>query len=319
MTFKENFSLGKLLLPHNIIFAPLAEYTDFPFRRFIRKYHKGLIFCEMVKMEALIRDKCEGILKYLPSMHPIGAQLCGANPVVAAEAAKIIEDKGFDVIDLNCGCPVHKVVKDGSGSALLKTPSTIYKVLKEITSSVSIPVTVKVRLGWDDNSICASEIVKIAIDAGCSAITIHGRTKKQMYSGKADWEAIAACKAEYPGFTIFANGDIYTPEDVKNALEKTLCDGVMIARGMLKNPNITEEIIGIFSKCKKNELDKKEALLEYIEYSIEEKGKVKALYDIRKMCGWILRGSENIKYLRIAVNEAASINEAKKHLMDFIW
>ena len=149
MTYKKNFNIGSLSLYNNVLFAPLAEYTDFPFRRLLRLFHKGLIYCEMTKMEALVREKCSTILKYESDMHPIGAQICGTKKDLAYDSAKILEDLGFDIIDLNCGCPVSKIVKDGSGAAMLKDVNNIYAVLKNMVDAVKIPVTVKIRIGWD--------------------------------------------------------------------------------------------------------------------------------------------------------------------------
>jgi tRNA-dihydrouridine synthase B len=321
MIFKNNFKIGNLSLPNNIIYAPLAEYTDFAFRRLIRLFHKGLIFCEMIKMEALVREKSINILKYTENMRPIGAQICGSNPKIAKDAAKIIEDLGFDIIDLNCGCPVPKIVKDGSGSALLKNPSLIFEILNAIKSSVKIPVTVKIRLGWDENSICAKEIVQIAADAGCSAITIHGRTKKQGYSGKADWNYIKECKNLSANILIIGNGDIYSPYDAEKIFNETKCDGIMIARGMLQNPNIACDIEEYFhnNKSIKTNLDKRKTILQYINYCIEEKGEEKTIFDIRKICGWLLRDNKNIKNLRIGINSSASASNAIKLINEFQW
>ncbi len=321
MSFKSNFKIGSLSLPNNIIYAPLAEYTDFAFRKFVRHFHKGLIFCEMIKMEALVKEKSIHMLKFTENMKPIGAQICGSDFKIAKHCAKIIEDLGFDIIDLNCGCPVPKVVNDGSGAALLKTPSLIYKILNSIKSSVNIPVTVKIRLGWDENSICANEIVKIAKDAGCSAITIHARTKKQGYARKANWSYIKECKELSSDILIIGNGDLYSPLDVINIFEETKCDGVMIARGMLQNPNLATEIEQYFKNNKsiKTNLDKKKAVLKYIEYCIEEKGEKKTILDLKKMCGWLLRDMKNIKHLRIGINSTSSILKAIQLINDFDW
>lgn len=318
MSFIKNFKIGSLILPHNIIYAPLAEYTDFPFRKLVRHFHKGLIFCEMIKMEALIREKSHHLLKFADSMRPIGAQICGSNPDTAKDAAKMIEDLGFDLIDLNCGCPAAKIVKDGSGAALLKSPGTIFKILNSIRSGVKIPLTVKIRLGWDENSICAKEIVQIAKDSGCSAITIHARTKKQGYSGKADWTRVKECKDVSSDILIIGNGDLYEAQDVDAMFRQTNCDGVMIARGMLQNPNISSEIEGCFSKEKsEKKFDRKGAILKYIEYCIEEKGTDKAIFDIRKISGWMLRDLKNIKQLRIGINSAASAEQAVELIKNF--
>jgi tRNA-dihydrouridine synthase B len=320
MSFKKDFKIKNLVLPNNIIYAPLTEYTDFAFRKFIRHFHKGLIFCEMVKMEALVKNQSLNLLKFEESMRPIGAQIYGTSPKNAKNAAKKIEDLGFDLIDLNCGCPVPKVIKDGSGAALLGDLLSISKILESIISSVKIPVTLKIRLGWDEKSICIKEVVKIAEDVGCSAITIHGRTKKQGHIGKANWDCIKEAKSMSSDILIIGNGDLYTPEDVSNMFEKTKCDGVMIARGMLKNFNLAAEIENYFDNCiEKKGFNKKTALLKYIEYCVEEKGKRKALLDIKKICGWFLKSFRNVKNLRIGINTARSTLEVVKLINSFDW
>src|SRR5689334_17740332 len=173
---KRPFQLGSLVLPSNIFCAPLAGCSDLAFRRMTAQYKPGLMFCEMVKMDALIRNDPHTyrLLDYEAHMHPIGGQLCGSKLHLAAPCAKIIEDLGFDVVDLNCGCPVDKVTKDGSGSGLLKNPELIGEIICEMVAAVRIPVTVKIRAGWDMQSINAPQITKIAEEAGAKAICIHG-------------------------------------------------------------------------------------------------------------------------------------------------
>lgn len=319
MNFKRNFQIGSIRLSHNIIYAPLAEYTDFAFRRLLRHFHTGLFFCEMVKMQALIREKSTKLLKYTKNMKPIGAQLCGADPTIVKDAAMIIEDLGFDVIDLNCGCPVSKVVKDGSGSAMLKNPNLIFEILQTMVKAVNIPVSVKIRLGWDNNSIVAKEVVKIAIDAGCKAITVHGRTKKQGYSGKANWDYIRECKEIAKNdILVIGNGDLYNSDDVKNMFDQTKVDGVMIARGMLAQPWLSSDVESFFDSKTNPIVSRKDTLLKYIEYVREEKAN-RAIYDLRRISGWFLRGFKNIKNLRVQINSSSSIDETIKLIQDFSW
>ncbi len=319
MSFQKNFTVGNLTLLNNIIYAPVAEYTDFAYRRLIRDFHKGLMFCEMIKMEALIRDKSTRLLKYTKQMKPIGAQLVGSNANIAPDAAKKLQDLGFDLIDLNCGCPSFKITKDGSGAAMLKTPKLIFEILKKIVKAVKIPVSVKIRLGWDENSIVASEIVKIAKDAGCSMITIHGRTKKQGFSGRSNLEQIKLCKTIAKNdILVIGNGDLYTPEDVERMFDYTKVDGVMIARGMLSSVWLSSDIESYFTKKQKLNISKKQVLLKYISYLVEEK-KEKAIFDLRRMSGWILKEMKDIKALRVAINLAKSIDESIKLIESFDW
>ncbi|NGX34240.1 MAG: putative tRNA-dihydrouridine synthase [Candidatus Anoxychlamydiales bacterium] len=319
MSFKKDFKIGNLKLSHNIIYAPLAEYTDFSYRRLLRNFHTGLMFCEMIKMEALIREKSTKLLEYTKDMKPIGAQLLGANPNVAQDAAKKLEDLGFDIIDFNSGCPVPKVVKDGSGAAMLKNPKLIFDVLEKIIKAVNIPVSIKIRLGWDDNSIVAKEIVRIAKDVGCSMITIHGRTKKQGYSGRANWQAIKECKEVAKNdILVIGNGDLYCIDDVNSMFDLTQADGVMIARGMLSSPWLSMGVENCFTKKKQPKILRKEVLLKYISYLIEEK-REKAVFDLRRISGWFLRGFKDIKYLRVGINAATHIDEAIKLINRFNW
>src|SRR6185437_6206308 len=205
---KKPFQLGNLTLPSNIFCAPLAGCSDLPFRRMTSKYRPGLIYCEMVKMDALVRHDPHTyrLLDFEADMHPIGGQICGSKPQYAGKSAKIIEELGFDVVDLNCGCPVDKVTKDGSGSGMLKTPELIGEILSNMTAAVKIPVTVKIRAGWDEKSLNAAEIVQIAEQAGAAAICVHGRTREQGYKGPANWDWIRECKRAAKKIQVIGNG-----------------------------------------------------------------------------------------------------------------
>src|SRR3990172_2025748 len=192
---KRPFFLGKLKLSSNIFCAPLAGCSDLPFRRMTSFYQPGVLFCEMVKMDALIRNepKTLEMLQFEKEMHPIGGQLFGSKPAIAGPCAKILEDLGFDSIDLNCGCPVDKVTKDGSGSGMLRNPTLIGEVIANMVAAVKIPVTVKIRIGWDLDSIVAPLVTQIAEEAGAAAICIHVRTRAQAYRGPANWDYIREC------------------------------------------------------------------------------------------------------------------------------
>jgi nifR3 family TIM-barrel protein len=317
MPFTKHFKLNDLILPNNVFYAPMAGCTDFPQRQITTKFRPGLVFCEMIKMEPLCRHlKCtKEILDYSPSMHPIGAQICGSNLTLAATSAKIIEDMGFDVIDFNCGCPVRKVVKDGSGAAMLKTPSLIGDIISQIKSAVKIPVTVKIRAGWDDNSYNCASITTIAEQAGASAIIVHGRTAKQMYKGLSNWDHIKACKAVANNIKVIGNGDLYTYEDVLKMFNQTNCDGVMIARGMLKNPALISNI-----HAEKYFLE--ECLLEHLMH-IENywKKEKKVFLKMRQASFWYLKRIPGTKKLRTLISQTKSPQELKtlveeKHLWE---
>lgn len=319
---KQEFELGKLKLPHNIFYAPLAGCSDYPFRKMSRRYHKGLIYCEMVKMDALIRND-QGtfhILDYDSSMHPIGAQLCGSKPELAGKAAKMIEELGFDVIDLNCGCPVDKVTKDGSGSGLLKNPRLIGEILNEMVSAVKIPVTVKIRAGWDEENLVAEEITKLAEKAGAKAICIHARTRVQAYKGPAHWEWIRACKEAASTIKVIGNGDLMKPEDALRMHEATGCDAFLVARGTLGRPWISEEMVSFFlgNEPKKMNLEAcRTALMEHFEETLGYHHARKSVIDMRRVGCWYLKKAQGTRDFREKISRASSIEEVSDLIKHF--
>lgn len=321
---KRPFFLGSLALPSNILCAPLAGCSDLPFRKMTAKYAPGLVYCEMVKMDALIRKNPQTyrFLDYEPSMHPIGAQLCGSKKEIAAECAKIIEDLGFDIIDLNCGCPVDKVTKDGSGSGLLKNPELIGEIISNMVSAVKIPVTVKIRLGWDMDSIVAPYVTEIAEKAGAKAICIHGRTRAQGYKGPAKWDYIRECKQVAKEIKVIGNGDIFDPLSAEKIFKETNCDAILLARGTMGQPWLIEDIYRHFSHSQpivRTGSDLKMALLEHLEYITAYQPEHKALLDLRRVGCWFLRNCKGVRELRESINRAPSLLEAKKMLLNFAW
>lgn len=310
-------TIGSLQLPINVFYAPLAGCSDFPFRRMSSRYHPGLQFCEMVKMEAIVRSDpgTFQLLHYSKEMRPIGAQLCGANVSIAKEAARIIEDLGFDSLDLNCGCPVDKVTKDGGGSGLLKMPHRIGELVSEMVSAVKIPVTVKIRAGWDDDSIIVEDIVHIIESAGVSALTVHGRTREQGYEGKARRDWIRRAKMEAKKIPVIANGDIFTPYDAFHMLQETGCDAVLVARGTMGQPWIVDDIRKLSQGHKiqpKTLLEMKELLLAHFDETVGYKNERKALVDMRRVGCWYFHASTGVKAFREAISHAHSIDDVKK-------
>lgn len=310
------FRFGKLTLSNNIFYAPLAGCSDYPLRQINAPYGPGLMFCEMVKMEALVRKIPETyrMLAYSPEMHPIGGQICGSNPAIAGECAKIIEDLGFAVVDLNCGCPVDKVTKDGSGSGLLKEPERIGEILSEMVAAVSIPVTVKIRVGWDESHICAPEVTKIAEAAGATAITVHGRTRQQGYKGPANWDYIRDCKEAANRILVIGNGDITSPEACFKIFEHTRCDGVLVARGMLGQPWIVQDILDAHegkTPLKRDLEVFRQTLLQHLDYSLSFKSEKGALIDMRRSCCWYLKNVANARAFRSQASHAQSIEEVR--------
>lgn len=319
---KKTFFLGDLKLKSNLFAAPLAGCSDYPFRKMVHSYNVGLNFCEMVKMDALVRHD-EGTFKLLhndPLMHPMGAQLCGAKLELAAESARILEDLGFDVIDLNCGCPVDKVTKDGSGSGLLKQPWLIGDILDKMIHAVKVPVTVKIRLGWDDDSIVCEKITQMAELVGAKAITIHGRTRQQGYSGSARWEYIKACKDVAKTIKVIGNGDIFSAEDAVNMFKETSCDGVLVARGTMGAPYIFEDIEHLLTTGHKKIRTEPE-LLEIFkthfdivkDYAEDRKG----LLDTRRIASWYLKTIPSAKELKEMIFSCKDFNILKDFIKNY--
>jgi len=310
-------SFGALQLPINILYAPLAGCTDYPLRQIASKYNPGLLFCEMVKMEALLQydEETFRMLQYNHAMRPIGAQLCGSNPQLAGPAARIIEDMGFDALDLNCGCPVDNVIKDGSGSGLLRTPLKIGEILSNMVAAVRIPVTVKIRAGWDEKSLVHREIVTIAELAGAKALTIHGRTRKQGYLGKANWQWIAEAKQAAQRIPIIGNGDVYSVEDAFRLLEMTKCDGVLIARGMFGKPWLVDDIRQ-FAKTgttpSHTDEEKRAIFMDHFHETISYCTDKKALIDMRRVGCWYIGRSPGARSFREALSHASTIEEMRE-------
>jgi len=321
---KRPFKLGKLVLPSNIFCAPLAGCSDLPFRRMTVKYRPGLVYCEMVKMDALIRHdpNTYRLLDYEASMHPIGGQLCGSKPEIAGACAKIIEDLGFDVVDLNCGCPVDKVTKDGSGSGMLKDPNLIGEVISNMVAAVKIPVTVKIRAGWDSSHIVAAEVTRIAEEAGASAICIHGRTRAQGYKGPANWDFIRDCKNASRGIPVIGNGDVIDPLSAKKMFEYTGCDALLLARGTMGKPWLIEDIYRYFSNeepIARGGLDYRDILLEHLDHIISYQNERRALLDLRRIGCWFLRGGENMRHLRESLNRSKTALEVREMICNYPW
>jgi tRNA-dihydrouridine synthase B len=325
MTYlKTPFSIGKAELPSNILYAPLAGCSDLPFRRMSRRYRPGIVYCEMVKIDALVRNDPHTyrLLDYDPHMHPIGAQICGSKPDMAASAARIIEDLGFDVIDFNCGCPVDKVTKDGSGSGMLKNPELIGEVLAKVIASVKIPVTVKIRAGWDEKSINAPLITQIAAQAGGKAIAIHGRTREQAYKGRANWDFIRACKEVAKGILVIGNGDIFDAEAALGIFNHTGCDAILVSRGTMGQPWIAEDIVRRLSGLPPIERGIpfiRHELMEHFESIVLYQNERQALLDFRRVGCWYLKRCVGAKPLRIQLNKAATTAEVFSLLREFPW
>lgn len=317
-------TLGDLTLPVNILYAPLAGCSDYPFRKINASYSPGLIFCEMVKMDALIRHdpNTYHLLDYDKSMHPIGAQLCGSKPHLAGPCAKIIEDLGFDVVDLNCGCPVDKVTKDGSGSGMLKTPQLIGDVLYQMIKAVKIPVTVKIRVGWDLDHINAKEITRIAESVGAQAITVHGRTRAQGYKGPANWEFIKECVDVAKTIKVIANGDIIDGPSAQAAFDTIGCDGILIARGTMGKPWIVQEVLHYLLTGEQKTPSAEEiqqAFLKHMHMTLAYENDKYALMAMRRIGCWYLKEGRGTRALREGINKAKNLAELQSLVEHYDW
>lgn len=319
---KTPFQLGRCVFPNNIFYAPLAGCSDYPFRMMSAKYKPGLIYCEMVKMDALIRHD-QGtyhILDYDTGMHPIGGQICGSKPEIAGRAARIIEELGFDVVDLNCGCPVDKVTKDGSGSGMMKTPNLIGDVIANMVAAVKIPVTVKIRAGWDDTTINAHEITKIAEAAGAQAICIHGRTRQQAYKGPANWDYIKACKDVAKKIKVIGNGDVFDADAAKRMFEHTGCDAVLVSRGTMGQPWIVEDIIRLLTQqdpLQRTLEDCRQALLEHYHHTLRYQHGRRVVIDMRRVGCWYLKKSAGTRAFREQISKASDPDFVRDLIMNF--
>lgn len=320
---KRPFSLGNLSLPSNIFYAPLAGCSDYPFRQMSSLYRPGLMFCEMVKMDALVRND-EGTLRMLDhsaAMHPIGGQICGSKPHIAGAAAKIIEDLGFDTVDFNCGCPVDKVTKDGSGSGMLKNPQLIGEMIANMVAAVKIPVTVKIRAGWDENSINAAQITAIAEQAGAKAICIHGRTRQQAYKGPANWDYIKACVDVANTIKVIGNGDITDAEAAKNMFEYTGCDAILVARGTLGQPWIVEDIIRLFEglpSVTRTTEECRNALLQHFLFTQAYHSQERRIcIDMRRVGCWYLKKSPGTRAFRGLISKAENTQIIHDLILNF--
>ncbi len=309
----KEISIGNVKLNSNLILAPMAGVTDLPFRLICEEFGIGLVCTEMVSAKAILygNKNTEELLMRAEGEYPVAVQLFGSDPEIMAEIASGIEDK-FEIIDVNMGCPVPKIVRNGEGSALMQNPKLAHQILKSMVSKCKKPITVKFRRGFDDQHINAVEFAKMAEDAGVSAITVHGRTREQYYHGKADWSVLRDVKQAVQ-IPVFGNGDVFIPEDAKRMLDETGVDGIAVARGVKGNPWLIGRTLHYLET---GELlpepgfqEKMEVMKKHIGLMVKYKGEHTATLEMRKHLSWYTVGMNNSSLLRDRVNHAESTEE----------
>lgn len=304
--------IGDVTLDNNVILAPMAGVTDLPFRLLCREMGAGMVCMEMVSAKAIYyhNKNTAELLAIHPQEHPVSLQLFGSDPEILGEMASRIEERPFDILDFNMGCPVPKVVNNGEGSALMKDSKLAEKLLTALVKAVKKPVTVKIRKGFDDNSINAVEIAKIAESCGVAAVAVHGRTRAQYYSGRADWDVIGQVK-EAVKIPVIGNGDVDSPEAAKAMLEHTGCDGVMIGRAAQGNPWIFRETVRFLADGTiipvPDRGEKKEMVLRHAALLREVKGEYTAVREMRKHLAWYTAGMPHSARFRGMINSMESM------------
>jgi len=314
-----SWKIGNVRIENPFVLAPMAGVTDMPFRTLCKEQGAGLICMEMISAKAISfhNKNTIALMKIDPCEHPVSMQLFGSEPELMAEVAKSVEDKDFDILDINMGCPVPKVVNNGEGSALLKNPELIVQIIKSVSSAIQKPVTVKVRIGFENAPVDIVEIARRAEDAGAAAIAVHGRTRQQYYSGTADWDIIRQVK-EAVSIPVIGNGDVDSPLKAEALLKQTGCDGVMIGRAVRGNPWIFREMNHYFQTGellpRPSSEEIREMILRHARAQIALKGEFTGIREMRKHVAWYVKGMKGAAKFRAQINQVESYEELEELL-----
>lgn len=319
------WKIGNVEIKNQVVLAPMAGISNTAYRQIIKEMGAGLIFAEMVSDKALVygSEKTFDLLKMSDMERPIAQQIFGSDVDSFVKAAKLVEDKMHpDIIDINMGCPVPKVaIKSQAGSALLKNPDKIKEIVSAVVKVVSVPVTVKIRSGWDANSVNAVEVAKVIEEAGASAITVHGRTRAQGYSGNADWNIIKQVK-EMVSIPVIGNGDVTSAEKAKEMLDFTGCDAVMIGRGVLGNPWLIKECVSYLDSGiippKPSAREKIEMLKRHYQLLVDSTSEKQAILEIRTHALWYIKGMPKSAYIKNEICKTKNSEDLFKILNDYL-
>ncbi len=294
-----------------VVLAPMAGVTDLPFRLLAKEMGCSLLYSEMVSDKGLLHNNCHTLdmLRVDDRERPVAVQIFGSEPAAMAAAARIVARAGADIIDINMGCPTPKIVKNGEGSALMRRPELARDILAAVVDAVAVPVTVKIRKGWDEESVNAVEVAALAEQAGVAAIAVHGRTREQFYSGTADWEIIRRVK-ERVSIPVIGNGDVRTPQDAERLLALTGCDAVMVGRAAQGNPWIFRQIghylAGGGTLPLPSLAERLEVLARHLAMLIAHKGEHIAIREMRRHAAWYTKGLPRAAEIRLRLNQAES-------------